>query len=243
MLATLVVGLLCQTAASQSTTTSSKPLPPPPEPSWTFTVEPFLWIPSVQGEGGTEDTGKVDLDRSLPDAFGELDAGFLLALDAVAPESKFSLFGDGLYLRMKDENGSINSKTQVTMIEAGAGLPLGRSGVEAIAGLRYVDLSLDVDVGSALDSDASKSWVDPWVGARWRWRFAENWTLQLRGDVGGFGVGTDFTWQAVAALRFSFFDHWSISAGYRAISLDFSDDELKYDAIIHGPVIGLAFTW
>ena len=39
----------------------------------------------------------------------------------------------------------------------------------------------------------SVDWVDPFVGARLRQLLAPGQNLTLRGDVGGFDVGSDFT--------------------------------------------------
>jgi hypothetical protein len=218
------------------------PAPPPLGASWEFTIEPLLWIPSLEGEGGADGGNEVDLDRGYDDFFGELDAGFLLAFEARMPHSQVALIADGLWVRFTDDEGSVETETEVAMVEVGAAYELGRSGFEPTAGLRWVGLSLDVEVGG-LDASSSASWIDPWLGARWRRELWRGFDLTLRGDVGGFGVGSDFTWQALAALRITLGDHWSFDVGYRALSVDFDDDDLDYDALAHGPVIGLAFAW
>jgi len=243
LLAPLV--LLAVALGEPQTPATPGPLPnaPPLGSSWGFVVEPLLWLPSLEGHGSTDGGSNVDLDRSFADTFGELDAGFLLAFEARAPESRFTLLGDGLYVRFRDDEGGVQTRTEVTMIEAGFGVPLRGTGFEPIAGLRYVALSLDVDLGSTVDARAEHGWVDPWIGARWQHELFPGWTIALRGDIGGFGVGSDFTWQALADLRIALGDHWWFDIGYRALSVDFDDDDLGYDALAHGPQIGLAFHW
>lgn len=217
------------------------PLSAPDESArWSFTLEPFLWLAGIEGDGSVDSSPPTDIGENLS-LFGEIDGGFLLAGEARAPDGRFSLFGDGLYLSLADSDGSLQTDTDVWMLELGAGLPLGRSSLEAIAGLRYVDLEFATEVTGFPGASAHESWIDPWVGARGGFELGERWELDLRADVGGFGVGCEFTWQALGGLRVDLGKSVRLDLGYRAIRLDFDDDDLEYDALIRGPVVGLAF--
>jgi hypothetical protein len=209
---------------------------------WGFTLEPFLWLAGISGDGSADDSNPpIDIGQNLS-PFGSIDGGFLLAFEARAPDERYSLLADGLFLSLADREGSLETDTDAFMFEAGAGLPLRHgSDWEAIAGLRYVDLKFGTDVDGGASASERQNWVDPWVGARGRVPFAERWSLGLRADVGGFGVGTQFTWQAGATVRADLGKGISLDLGYRAISLDFDDGDLEYDAIIRGPLIALAF--
>src|SRR5262245_26185495 len=55
-----------------------------------------------------------------------------------------------------------------------------------------------IAVASACDLE----WVDPVVGGRMRHQFASGSEFNLEGDVGGFGAGSEFSWQAVATYGF-----------------------------------------
>lgn len=37
-------------------------------------------------------------------------------------------------------------------------------------------------------ADQTQDWLDPFIGGRWIWNFAENWSVVARGDIGGFGI-------------------------------------------------------
>lgn len=94
--------------------------------------------------------------------------------------------------------------------------------------------------------EKSKSWVDPFIGARIGTNLSEKWTAQLRGDIGGFGIGSDFSWQAVALAGYSFemFERdATFVVGYRALYQDFEEgsgsDRFVWDMTLHGPVLGL----
>lgn len=207
---------------------------------WSFTLEPFLWLAGIEGKGGDASAPPVDIGENVS-LFGNIDGGFLLALEARAPGGRFSLLADGLYLSLADDEGSLQTDTDALMLELGAGLPLGDSAWEAIAGLRYVDLEFGTDVAGLPSTNSQADWIDPWVGARGKIPFGERWGLGLRADVGGFGVGTQLTWQALAAFHADLGKSVRLDIGYRAISLDFDDGDLEYDALIRGPLIAFAF--
>lgn len=89
--------------------------------------------------------------------------------------------------------------------------------------------------------EESKEWVDPFVGFRTGFDITEKLSTWLRGDVGGFGVGSDFSWKAGAGLDYSFTPNLSAFAGYRAIGVDYEDGDFELDLIMGGPVIGFAY--
>ena len=70
----------------------------------------------------------------------------------------------------------------------------------------------------------------------------------LRGDVGGFDVGSRFSWQAVGAYNFQFaktqYGVWSGIIGYKALYADYSQGSgvtfYRYNITEHGPILGLS---
>ena len=111
--------------------------------------------------------------------------------------------------------------------------------------LNVFDLSLTRE--GALSAVKSVSWVDPLVGARIRHQFAPTWDFVLSGDVGGFGVGSQFSWQALALLeheiRRSNTISWNAMVGYKALNANYSQGSgltlYNYDLTIHGPIFGV----
>jgi hypothetical protein len=87
---------------------------------------------------------------------------------------------------------------------------------------------------------------DPFIGARLRQEMAPGQNLTLRGDVGGFDVGSDFSWQVIATYDFQLCvtDRYAIDGylGYRALSVHYSEgsgvNRYEFDAIQQGPVMG-----
>jgi hypothetical protein len=93
-------------------------------------------------------------------------------------------------------------------------------------------------------------WVDPVVGARIRHQMAPGKELRLEGDVGGFGAGSDFSWQVVGTYGFDvncFGKPLHTVVGYRALAVDYSENgrfgKNGLDVVQHGPVMGVTLNW
>jgi hypothetical protein len=97
----------------------------------------------------------------------------------------------------------------------------------------------------AVAESGSVSWVDPMVGARLRHHMAPGQQIVLRGDVGGFDVGSSFTWQALGYYEWEcqckpFGTTLHARLGYRALDVDYSDmngrSDFAYQSLQHGPI-------
>ena len=191
---------------------------------------------------------------------------------------KFDFSGDTVRQRNPIANLNVSARAkagldyEITMAESGVTYEVARwagtgsaTAVDLLGGARYwsqeLDLSLAVDAsvdlgrlglersGSlAVARSGTLDWVDPFVGFRVRHELAPGSELQFLGDIGGFGVGSDLTWQLFAGYGFGFWQsnlHGII--GYRALAVDYSQDngtkENNLDLILHGPVVGLSFRW
>ena len=82
-------------------------------------------------------------------------------------------------------------------------------------------------------------WVDPFIGLRGRYNFNEKYYLTARADVGGFGVGSDFSWQANGGIGCQLSPTLFLEVTYRALGMDYNKDGFVYDMVAHGPEISL----
>jgi hypothetical protein len=110
--------------------------------------------------------------------------------------------------------------------------------------------SIKASRATVVAQSGTLEWVDPVVGARVRHEFVSGSEFNLEGDVGGFGAGSEFSWQAVATYAFDvkvFQTTMRSVVGYRALSVDFSENgrfgKNGIDWIEHGPVVGVSFRW
>lgn len=56
--------------------------------------------------------------------------------------------------------------------------------------------------------------------------------------IGGFGASSKIDWDVFGGLGYEINQHMSVLAGYRAIGANYEGDELLFDVIQHGPMIG-----
>jgi hypothetical protein len=118
-----------------------------------------------------------------------------------------------------------------------------------LAGLGPLGLTLTKE--GTLSAEGTKQWIDPVVGARLRHQFYPGLNLVVSGDVGGFDVGSRFSWQALAALDYDFMKWknviWSGMIGYKALYVDYSKGSgltrYEYDMTMFGPIFGLTARW
>ncbi|WP_180982487.1 outer membrane protein [Methylocella silvestris] len=135
--------------------------------------------------------------------------------------------------------------------------------IDAIAGARYwnmrTNVSLDI-VGAAnipalgltqigrqaLADSGELAWVDPLVGLRLRQELASGDEFQLKGDIGGFGVGSKISWQTVGGYvhNFQFYGfNCQSMIGYRALEVDYAKGsgvgQSGINIVLHGPIAGI----
>lgn len=109
------------------------------------------------------------------------------------------------------------------------------------------DLQLSANRSQVLANSGSIGWVDPLVGFRVRHRLAPGQNLALEADMGGFGIGSRISAQAVATYGFEFGDamgvNWAGVIGYRALYVDYTRGSgssfFQMNTLQHGPVLGV----
>jgi opacity protein-like surface antigen len=110
-----------------------------------------------------------------------------------------------------------------------------------LAGARYWYIKAGVAVPPVLDIQSTSSFVDPIVGVRWHYDIAPRWSVLAYGDVGGFGIGSDTTWQMMGAVNYQVKDTMYLSLGYRYLSVDYRHNGKRLDFQQQGAMIGATF--
>jgi hypothetical protein len=161
---------------------------------------------------------------------------------------------------------SLELEFQMAIVEVGAAYEVARVGLlafDVLGGARYwyqdadvsFDLARTIDIGDlelvgarAFARSGSVDWLDPVIGARVRYIVAPGHELFLRGDVGGFGVGSKFSWQAIGGYGVDFGSWNGVTfsgvLGYRALYIDYAQGSgrtrYEFDILQHGPILGLS---
>ena len=225
---------------------------------WRISLVPYIWLPAVDTQvsvnggppGGDSSTSSFDVFDALEMALmGTVEAGY----------GRFSVIFDFQYVRLGDEfstnlpSGSVlKSDYDLTLATGSAGVGYRfvdeeKISLDGLVGARVVytgfEADLDDSSGASFSAEEDVTLVDPVIGGRASWHFAPKWSLTGYGDIGGFGVGSDLTWQALGSIDYRFNEHFELRVGYRAFALDFDEDDLKLDIVLHGPIIALGITF
>ena len=261
-LAVLVAGLICSSVYGQEQTC--------PSDDWEIRLMPYFWMPSMDAESTVNGlSGNVDL--SFGDVMDYFNCGAMGRIEAW--KDKCGLTFDGLYMFLGADKSFEGSRGIVTFdLDADVRLGIadfgltyrlceGRFGChneqllafEPYGGLRYaylrqeIDLNVDIagvgSVGTTLGE--SQDWVEPFVGGRVVWDLNDKLAFNIRGDAGGFGIGSasKLTWQMLGGIDYQLAQNMFFNAGYRYVELDYShgsgSNEFGIDLRAKGPYLGL----
>jgi hypothetical protein len=184
----------------------------------------------------------ADIDVSFSDIIENLELGGMGSLRAA--RGRWAFTTEVIYMGLGGSKGAVAADVDQWNVEPSASFRVSDR-FETIVGVRYTNLSTEIRGPFGRIPSGTVDWWDPIIGARWMLPIGEAWTFNLRGDVGGFGVGSDFAWQLFPYLTWQFGERASMQAGYRAVSSDYDEgsglSEFKYDVVAEGPQLGVIF--
>ncbi|SDM83660.1 hypothetical protein SAMN05192555_12125 [Franzmannia pantelleriensis] len=217
--------------------------------SWRGQVTPYVWMPSLAGDiRPTSGAPRLSTRQSFSDIFDDLDAAFFL--HATARRDRLVLFGDISYASLSTRGTvlpgvSATGQARQTSLTAAAGYQIVQTpdhAVDLLAGARLWQARAVVEIPAlGLDASESEQWIDPLLAARLRSDFTPDWSAMLYADIGGFGIGSDATWQLVGTLNYRLNESLYLSAGYRHLALNYDDNGALLDIEMSGPLLGA--TW
>lgn len=240
--------------------------------AWTFDFTPYFWLTEVHGDVQVRGL-EAGVDVGFDEVFDLLGAGDLLGGMGhfEAHHGRLSLFVDAVGGHAAPDTHTQFAKVGTTanfaFVEFGPAYRLlewsmgghGKSpmAIEALAGGRYMYLYQSIDITGNQDrvkrsANATLDWVDPFVGGRWTVPIVEHLDLIFRGDIGGFGAGSELAWNLLGAFRYEL--PWTISSartfallGYKAFDFDYRTgsgaEKNKIALNLRGPALGFAFSF
>ncbi|MDJ0817213.1 MAG: hypothetical protein QNJ58_13465 [Desulfobacterales bacterium] len=230
-----ILGLVCPAASGEEAKS---------EKNWEFELSPmYLWAVSTKGDVTVKGVQK-DFDLSFSDIFDDLNGAVTFHFEAVRKQ-EWGLFTDLNYIELNPDDKNTDINFRQVLAEAAAFYRLEEQGVtiDGFGGLRYSSMYIELELPNAKDIDQRKDWLDPFLGLRWGWNFSDRWRGRLRGDVGGFGIGSQIAYNGVGVVDFKPWKHVSLFGGYRVLFQKYSTgnrgNRFKYDGYMHGPLLGL----
>ncbi len=255
LLQSLFVLALCLATINKSSAQDSTGI----KNKWHYLAQPYLMFPVINGTIGLGQLPDADIHANADDIFSTMQFGAMLYFEA--HNDHWALSSDMIYVDLSQD---AESKRSIISAVAGtkqfiweaAGLRRINPWFDAGIGLRMVNMesSLDMDVDSTAvgggghrSKSISKTWVDPIIIGRIKLPAGKRWLFQLRADLGGFGIGSDFTWQAQADVGYRLSKLLQLGLSYRILAIDYQNgsgsDRFLYNVDMYGPALKIGFNF
>lgn len=225
---------------------------------WHYLADVYIMFPYLKGETGVGSALTVPVDASAGDVFSNLKMAAMLYLEART--DKWAISSDLVYMNLNQEitpnnlvhSGDVGLKQTIWEV---AGLYRILPFWEAGVGGRFNFLQTNIEARKNVFPAGTEEvtglhdavWFDPIIVTRLTTDINDEWLFQFRGDLGGFGVGSDFTYQLQAYAGYRFNKVFQLTAGYRFLSTDYKKQldysQFVFDMNESGPVIRFGFNF
>ncbi len=227
-----------------------------------FSIAPYLWIVNINATN-TVGNVSVPMEISFSDLFKAMKFGGQAHFEI--KQNKWGAALDITYMNIGEDDLEIQPPSGILFPETFANYGfkfwmydfIGTyrlagsmdNALEILLGVRWTRQKLDLDVTLGpveLSGGYDEAWGDPLVGARYYAALGSRWFTSLRGDIGGFGVGSKFSYHLTGLLGFRISRAIDIGVGYRHMDIDYSNDKegreyFKFDGYQTGFLVGLNF--
>jgi hypothetical protein len=224
--------------------------------TWQFQLVPYAWL---AGQNGTVATlpplPPSDIDINFyDDIAGNINGAIMLVGEA--RKGRYGLVMEIAYTDIEIEDPTpgpfftlLTSRTESWLVSAAGFYRLTENQgafLDLLGGVRYwsVDSTLSLQEGllPARSISNKEDWFDPIIGLKGfsplgDSRFFVSGFLVL----GGFGVGSDFMWDANINLGYQWTETFSTTFGYRYLDVDYEDGNFLYDVAQDGLILGLSW--
>lgn len=243
-------------AAAGSTVAPELAAPrPPADPAWEVTVTPYVWFSGLKGDIGVSPrVAPVHVDLAFSDIWDALDFAGMAVVQArrerfvAIADIAYIDLGTSKHIGIRDPdliNAKLDSKLFISTVAAGyRAVDRGDFYVDLIGGARVMSMKTGLDLSGpnrTFSQNVSKTWADPVIGARVHGPIGAKWSYNAYGDVGGFGVSSNVTWQLYGAVQYRLNEDWTLSAGWRHLKTDYKHKGFVFDAAQDGPILGAAY--
>jgi len=251
----LIVFLICSSVLT--TVSVNAQTWPDSSKTYHFLIEPYLLAPSMSGTIGIGQLPSTFVCVPASELFSYFQIGGMLY--AEVHNDRFAYTSDLFYASLGQDasgkNGVLNGNVSVKQLWW------------ELEGLYKVQPWLEVGVGARINSvnnglninfsgpsgtnsqnvTKGATWVDPLLVTRLKGAINNKWLLQLRADIGGFGIGSQFAWQLQPDVYYRVSKLFEVGLGYRVISMNYhtgtqnTDGYFLFDMEEYGPQLRLGF--
>jgi len=240
-----MAGLLAASPALAETPATEKPEPgssaETASPSgWRLALRPYFFLSGVSGSVTAEPL-TFPINSTVGELLGDVEIGAFVAF--TAEKGQWGLYVDLQYISLVGEGTStVDAKLALENVIAEADLTFRPSGVPTLkflAGLRVYSLDQTLSFTSLPQIEATTTVYDPILGAIGEWRLGDRWGFEIRGDIGGFGISSEFTYQMMALFHAGLSDTVSIPFGFRVLGYQIKTGDVSMNTRMSGLVLGV----
>jgi len=226
---------------------------PPQDSGWHFAVSPYLWFPGVHGTLGVRNQS-ASIQASPSDLLSNFRFGLM---GAVEPRFKrFVMPFDMMWIRLEDDKGvpnlgddvdrSVKVKGTEFLLAQKVGYRIideEKIKVDALAGFRFWHFGESLTFNpSGINVSKSQNWVDPLVGGRIQLALSEKIVVNVLGDVGGWGTGSQLEYQFATLLGYKIKPKVTLQAGFRYLYVDYTNGSRFATVVTSGVIFGMTYT-
>lgn len=218
---------------------------------WHFATIGYVWFAGAEGE--TDVIGPVE-PVGLDLSFGDVLKGFKFAFmgAAEARKDRIVILGDLTFIHLDAKQGidirdqdfldaELDSRTaEITLVGGYRVADNGPVKVDLLAGgrMNWFKTTLQLDGPNRSEEGSVKEdWFDPLIAGRVVAPLGGKWGLSVYGDIGGFGVGSDLTWQGVATVNYRINHKMAVGLGWRYFKVNYDHGDFLYDVAQSGPLL------
>jgi len=207
---------------------------------WRFSLRPYFFLSGLSGSVTVEPL-TFPINSSFTTIMDRVELGGFLSFKA--EKNRWGINADFQYINLYGESSAVRETAMDLKNVIGEVDLLFRPEVAPtlrfLVGVRAYSIIQNLTVLGHTIPEANTTVVDPIVGAFGSWMVHDRWDFELRGDIGGFGVSSEFTYQMMALFRWSITDTLSIPFGYRVLGYQIRTDEIWMNTRMSGAVLGL----
>jgi hypothetical protein len=218
---------------------------------WRVSTSLYGWFTRLDGDMTFHGT-TVPVDVPFNKIFDNLKFTFMGLVEV--GKGKWSFMSDVFYARL-EPSASTQLATFDSQIEQFIGnfavfynvveTPTTRFDVYGGARVNWMETDVDIrekdPLGKKFSESGADTWVDPIIGVRVHHDLTDKFFVRALADIGGFGIASDITWQAMASLGYRVSENASLGLGYRGLGTDYSNSNATYDVVSHGLLLGLEY--
>jgi hypothetical protein len=222
---------------------------------WHFAVSPYLWFPGVHGTAAGPGGRSLAFRASAADLLSHFRFGLMGAVEARHKRIVVPL--DLMWIRLEDDRAlpapalaaiSANMKASEFILTPKIGyrvIDKPAFQADVLSGIRYWHLGETLNFNPSLlgrNFSGSQNFVDPLVGGRIQLALSPKVVVNVLGDVGGWGAGSQLEYQVAGMLGYRIKPAVTLQAGYRYLNVDYRTTQgVVFNATMSGVIFGATF--